>query len=484
MSSNRSFWRAGHLPTLVSAFLYFDVSFMVWVLLGALGNYIAADFGLSPAQKGLMTAIPLLAGSVLRLVFGYLTDTIGAKNTGCLGLALTLAPLMAGWQWADSLGKVYLAGLQLGAAGASFAAALPLASRWYPPKHQGLVMGIAGAGTSGTLLATLFAPRLAEAFGWHAVFGLAIIPLSVVMLIFCLAAKEAPQTEEGEKEEHIRKPTNQALTPNFSRWEPEEQCTSSLGDARGTDAPSLLQQAGGERAGMKNLRSRRRDRRVGFAPAKTSEFISQLKERDTSFFSLFYAVTFGGFVGLASFLAIFLKDQYGVSKIQAGDLTCLCVLAGSLLRPVGGFLADELGGIRMLMFLYSAVGLLLIAVATLPPLPFAVGLLFMVMAGLGMGNGSVFQLLPQRFEKRVGVATGILGAAGGLGGFFLPTILGALKQLTGSYGPGLLVFAGLCAVALGALHVVQREWIGDWIAEGGRARSAAPVFSAPEVEIA
>src|SRR5947209_210603 len=167
MSSNRSFWRAGHLPTLVSAFLYFDVSFMVWVLLGALGNYIAADFGLSPAQKGLMTAIPLLAGSVLRLGFGYLTDTIGAKNTGCLGLALTLAPLMAGWQWADSLGKVYLAGLQLGAAGASFAAALPLASRWYPPKHQGLVMGIAGAGTSGTLLATLFAPRLAEAFGWQ-----------------------------------------------------------------------------------------------------------------------------------------------------------------------------------------------------------------------------------------------------------------------------------------------------------------------------
>ncbi len=192
---------------------------------------------------------------------------------------------------------------------------------------------------------------------------------------------------------------------------------------------------------------------------------------------------FGGFVGLASFLSIFLKDQYGVSKIQAGDLTFLCVLAGSLLRPVGGFLADKLGGVRMLMFLYSAVGLLLIAVAALPPLPFAVGLLFLVMAGLGMGNGSVFQLLPQRFEKRVGVATGILGAAGGLGGFFLPAILGALKQLTGSYGPGLLVFAGLCAAALGALHVVQREWIGDWIAEGGRARSGAPVFSAPEVEI-
>src|SRR5713101_8976426 len=100
MSSNRSFWKAGHLPTLVSAFLYFDVSFMIWVLLGALGNYVAGDLGLSPAQKGLMTAIPLLGGSILRLVFGQLNDSIGAKKTGRIGLALTLAPLLGGWLWA------------------------------------------------------------------------------------------------------------------------------------------------------------------------------------------------------------------------------------------------------------------------------------------------------------------------------------------------------------------------------------------------
>src|SRR3989442_13591953 len=106
MSSNRSFWRAGHLPTLVSAFLYFDVSFMVWVLLGALGNYIAADFGLSPAQKGLMAAIPLLGGSILRLVFGHLTDTIGPKKTAWIGLAVPPLPLVGGWFWAGSNWKV------------------------------------------------------------------------------------------------------------------------------------------------------------------------------------------------------------------------------------------------------------------------------------------------------------------------------------------------------------------------------------------
>src|SRR5215471_5484822 len=103
MNSNNSFLKSGHLPTLVSAFVYFDVSFMVWVLLGALGNYIASDLGLSPAQKGLMTAIPLLGGSIQRLVFGKLTDCIGPKKTGCIGLGMTLLPLLGGWFWANSI---------------------------------------------------------------------------------------------------------------------------------------------------------------------------------------------------------------------------------------------------------------------------------------------------------------------------------------------------------------------------------------------
>lgn len=158
-------WRVGHWPTLLSAFLYLDVSFMIWVLLGALGNHVAGEFELSAAEKGFMTAVPLLGGSVLRLVLGYLSDTIGPKRTGLLGMTVTAIPLCLGWLWADSMPKVYLVGLLLGVAGASFAAALPLAGQWYPPQYQGLAMGIAGAGNSGTLLATLFAPRLAELYG-------------------------------------------------------------------------------------------------------------------------------------------------------------------------------------------------------------------------------------------------------------------------------------------------------------------------------
>lgn len=412
MKNNTSFWKAGHLPTLYSAFLYFDVSFMVWVLLGALGNYVSSDLHLNAAQKGLMTAIPLLGGSILRIVFGQLTDRIGPRKAGSLGLALTLLPLLGGWLWADSLPKVCLVGLLLGVAGASFAVALPMASRWYPPKYQGLALGIAGAGNSGTILATFFAPRLAEAHGWHTVFGLAIIPLLAVAAVFVLFAREAP------------------------------------------GAP---------------------------APARAADLLAFLTERDTYLFSLFYGVTFGGFVGLASYLPILLHDQYGVSKVTAGDLTSLCVVAGSFLRPAGGLLADKLGGVRMLSILYGAAALLALGIAQLPALWLAVTCLFLLMGCLGIGNGSVFQLVPQRYGKRVGIATGILGAAGGLGGFFLPTVVGALKQITNSYGSGLAVLAGLAIVALAALAVAQTGWIGVWIGRHGRAKGEADAAPVPEV---
>ena len=412
MKTNSSFWKSGHLPTLFSAFLYFDVSFMIWVLLGALGNYVATDLQLNPAQKGLMTAIPLLGGSILRLVFGQLTDRIGPRKAGCIGLALTVLPLLGGWLWADSIHEVYLVGLLLGVAGASFAVALPMASRWYPPKYQGLALGIAGAGNSGTILATLFAPRLAEKLGWHAVFGLAILPLLIMAAVFVLVAREAP---------------------------------------------------------------------VKVAPAKGTDFLAVLGERDTYLFSLFYGVTFGGFVGLASFLSILLHDQYGVSKVTAGDLTSLCVISGSFLRPVGGLLADRLGGIRMLSVLYGAAALLALAIAQLPALWLAVTFLFLLMGCLGIGNGSVFQLVPQRYGKRVGIATGILGAAGGLGGFLLPTIVGSLKQLTGNYASGLAVLAGIAVVALAALAVAQTHWIGVWIGRHGRALDAAEAAPAEPV---
>jgi NNP family nitrate/nitrite transporter-like MFS transporter len=190
---SRSFLKSGHTPTLLSAFLYFDLSFMVWVILGPLGVAIAKSFHLDPAQKGLMVAVPVLSGALLRLVAGVLVDHIGPKKTGIIGQLLVMAGLGLAWFLGiHSYSQVLLLGVVLGVAGASFAVALPLASRWYPPEHQGLALGIAGAGNSGTALAALFAPGLAQAYGWSNVIGLAALPLAMAFVVFLIFAKDAP----------------------------------------------------------------------------------------------------------------------------------------------------------------------------------------------------------------------------------------------------------------------------------------------------
>lgn len=191
---SRSFLKSGHTPTLFAAFLYFDFSFMVWVLLGPLGVAIAKEFHLDPAQKGLMVAVPVLSGALLRLVAGVMVDRIGPKRTGLIGQAVVLTGLATAWLLGvHNYHQVLALGVLLGVAGASFAVALPLASRWYPQEHQGLALGIAGAGNSGTALAALFAPLLAKSFGWTNVIGLAMLPLLVAFVVYLLFAKDAPE---------------------------------------------------------------------------------------------------------------------------------------------------------------------------------------------------------------------------------------------------------------------------------------------------
>lgn len=399
----KSFLKSGHTPTLFSAFLYFDVSFMIWVLLGPLSVIIMNDFQMDAAQKANLVALPILGGSILRLVLGLLTDHIGPKKTAQIGMMITLIPLIWGWKFADRLSDLYAVALLLGVAGASFAAALPLASRWYPPQYQGLAMGIAGAGNSGTVLTTLFANRIAQYYGdWHIVFAFALIPLVVTFLLFSVFAKDSP---------------NQP------------------------------------------------------APQQFTDYMRVLKQRDAWLFCMFYSVTFGGFVGMSSYLTIFFNTQYGLDPVKAADFTTLCVIAGSFFRPIGGWLADKFGGIRMLIMLYSMVAVMMAFLSSLPSLPVATAFLFIAMMSLGMGNGSVFQLVPQRFQKEIGVMTGIVGSAGGLGGYFLPKILGNIKLATGSFTFGFLVLSGIALLCLLLIAVVQRQWKKTWIGAGGKARA-------------
>jgi NNP family nitrate/nitrite transporter-like MFS transporter len=382
--------RSGHAPSLVAALLHFDVSFMAWVLLGALGAYIGEELQLSASAKGLMVAVPLLSAACFRVALGLLGDRYGPKRIGTISMGVVVVALLGGWLGANSYGALLGVGVLLGVAGASFAIALPLASRHYPPRHQGLAMGIAGAGNSGTVLTTLAAPRLAEQFGWHAVFGLALIPVAIVWATFALLAKEPPAPER---------------------------------------------------------------------PVTTDDLLTTLREHDAWRLCGLYAVTFGVFVGLASFLPIFFHDQYGISKVDAATIVAVGAALGSLLRPLGGYLADRRGGTTVLTSVYGIGAALLLFASALPALAAAAVAFCLTMAAFGIGNGAVFQLVGLRYREKVGVVTGIVGAAGGLGGFFLPTILGTARDAFGSYGPGIGAVAALTAIALAGTLVVRGAWI-------------------------
>jgi NNP family nitrate/nitrite transporter-like MFS transporter len=177
----------------------------------------------------------------------------------------------------------------------------------------------------------------------------------------------------------------------------------------------------------------------------------------------FYSVTFGGFVGMASSLTLYFNDQYGLSPVIAGYFTAACVFAGSLVRPLGGNVADRIGGIRTLMTMYviAAIFLLIMSIG-MPNVYMALAVVLLAMAALGIGNGAVFQLVPQRFRKEIGVMTGMVGMAGGIGGFYLASSLGFSRQLTGSYQVGLTIFAGLAVLALIGLVSVKKRWRTTW----------------------
>ncbi len=410
------FKKAGHWPTLLAAFLYFDIGFMAWTSLAPLMVYLAKEIQLTVDEKFTLVAIPVLSGALLRLPLGLLADTIGGKRTGIIAQIVVMAGAAAAfWFGLPSKLMVEVFGVLLGVGGASFAVALPQASRWYPPQYQGLVMGIAGAGNMGVVLDTLFAPTIAANFGWRAVYGVLLIPMVAILIFYTVAAKDAPVK------------TRMSLV--------------SYGGA--------------------------------FA------------DPDARWFMFFYFITFGGFVGLANALPLYFTVQYHLSGVAAGALVALIVAFGSGFRPVGGYLADRFGGVKALSLLFGVVGVAYLAVALLPegaaaPSPAGWALLTMPaftwapvalfsagVLALGMGNGSVFQLIPLRFRNEIGAMTGLVGAAGGVGGYFLARTLGLSKAYTGSFSVGFVFFAALAFLGLLGLARVKSRWRTTWGAVSG-----------------
>ncbi len=399
MANLKTFMKSGHPPTLFAAFLYFDFSFAVWVLNGAMGPFISEQFHLSQGQIGLMVSVPTLAGAFMRFPLGVISQYIGRKNAAIVEMSAIVFALLYGFFFVKTFHDVLAMGVLLGIAGASFGVALSLGSGWFPKQYKGLAMGIAGAGNSGTALAALFAPRLATHYGWQHVYGFAAAMMLLPLIVMIVFAKEPPDIEHQSLGQHLK-------------------C---------------------------------------------------LWEKDGWAFNLVYIITFGGFIGLATFLPSFFVKQFHVSKIEAGSLTVLATLTGSATRVLGGWFADRIGGITTLsvVFLIAIAGLF--GLVASPSLLVTTLLFMLCFAALGAGNGATFQLVPLRWPVTTAIAGGMIGEIGALGGGILPNLLGQSKQHTGSYSAGFIAYATLALLVLILLRVVSRQWMKTWVGAGGRA---------------
>lgn len=199
-----AFLASGHGPTLFAAFFYFAFSCCIWVLNGAMAPFITETFQLSPAQKGLMLSIPIIAGALMRFPLGVLAQYIGRKSATLVEMGLIAAAMLFGFFFVHSFSGLLAMGVLLGIAGASFGVALSLGSGWFPPRHKGLAMGLVGAGNVGTAVSVLVAPPLANAFGWQAVYGIAAVAVALPMIVMVVWAKEPPDVpRHGSLRDHV-----------------------------------------------------------------------------------------------------------------------------------------------------------------------------------------------------------------------------------------------------------------------------------------
>lgn len=404
MSGFRNFLQSGHSPTLFAAFLYFSFSCCIWVLNGAMAPFIGETFNLSPAQKGLMLSVPIIAGALMRFPLGILSQYIGRKKATLVEMALIAVAMLFGFFFVKSFNDLLAMGVLLGIAGASFGVALSLGSGWFPPQHKGLAMGLVGAGNVGTAVSVLVAPPLANWLGWQAVYGVAAIAILIPMVVMVLFAKEPPDVN---------------------------------------------------------------------AHSSFREHIACLFEKDGWVFSLIYGVTFGGFIGLTTFLPSYYYDQFGVSKVQAGQLTMLAAFMGAAVRIVGGWISDRWGGVNTLTVVLLVVAMSLVLVGfSSGSLTVTTLVLIVCFAALGAGNGALFQLVPLRWPASTAVAGSMIGEIGALGGGLVPNAMGLSKQYLGSYLWGFVFFAALSLVMLGVMRVMQIRWTRTWAEKGGRARVA------------
>jgi len=370
---------AGASRNLFLATVAFAVAFVGWSLIAPLGKRFQDDLDLTNTRTLMLTAVPVVLGSLLRIPVGVLTDRLGGRVMFPVVLVVSAVPALI-FGFVEGYAALIVVGFFLGIAGSSFAVGVPFVAGWYAKERQGFALGVYGMGNIGTAIAAFAAPTIVDWLGREALGILTAVLLLATALVFYRMAEDPPRGPAA----------------NYG---------------------AVL------RSGWKLWR-----------------------------LALLYFVTFGGFVAMAVFLPKLLRDWFDISLTNAGLRAAGFTVVATLARPVGGLLSDRIGSATVLVFVFVGAGLdaAWLAHISADPTWLPVTIACLTLAGfLGLGNGAVFKAVPLDFPQSTGAATGIVGAAGGLGGFFPPVVMGIVKDHFDTYAlgfVGLLVFTVICLV--------------------------------------
>ncbi|PEA20238.1 MFS transporter [Bacillus cereus] len=356
------------------------IGFMVWVILSSLMPYIKADIPLTAGQISMVTAVPVILGSILRIPIGYWTNRYGARKLFFISFILLLFPVFY-ISVANSMMDLIIGGLFVGIGGAVFSVGVTSLPKYFPKESHGFVNGIYGVGNAGTAITSFLAPVIATSVGWRTTVQCYLVLLAAFALMNFLLG--------DRKEKKVNTP--------------------------------LMEQIKGVN-----------------------------KNEKLWFLCIFYFLTFGSFVAFTVYLPNFLVSHFGLEKVDAGMRTAGFIVLATMMRPIGGWLGDKFNPFKILIFVFIGLTLSGIILSFMPSMNvYTFGCLLAAFCA-GIGNGTIFKLVPMYFSEQAGIVNGVVSALGGLGGFFPPLILTLLFQLTGHYAIG---FMALSEVALACLII-------------------------------
>lgn len=386
------------LSVLIVSTLAFTVCFMVWMMFGVIGIPIKKALGLNATEFGLLTATPVLTGSLIRVPLGIWTDKYGGRIVMALLMSLTV-PAIWLMSYASAYWHFLAIGLFVGLAGGSFSVGTPYVARWFPKNQQGFAMGIYGAGNSGAAVNKFVAPALVVAFGWAMVPQVyAAIMLGTVILFWF-----------------------------FSYSDPTHLVPSNV---------------------------------------KFSDQLKSLKDPKVLKYCQFYSIVFGGYVALSLWMVQYYVGEFGLDIRSAALLAACFSLPGGVLRAAGGWMSDKWGA-RSVTWWVLWVSWICLFLLSYPQTDFTIattsgpatfhiglnvyaftGLMFLLGIAFAFGKASVFKYISDDYTDNIGTISGIVGLAGGLGGFVLPIMFGVLMDLTGVRSSAFMLMFGVVWVSL------------------------------------